>query len=98
MNWRNWFRPEPEAAPEPAAEPEPPAWMRLGESRAVDVGWLLDTDKARFIWAEPQRVRRSDPAPTHAESASYWNFRSCATSRCGPGRWMPRRILHRAIA
>lgn len=40
-------------------------------SRAVDVGWLLDTDKARFIWAEPRRVRRGDPPPRHAKSVNY---------------------------
>lgn len=46
-------------------DPEP------ARHRAVEVGWLLDTDKAHFIWAEPQRVRRNDPAPTHAKSANY---------------------------
>ncbi|OYX93081.1 MAG: hypothetical protein B7X90_03270 [Novosphingobium sp. 17-62-19] len=40
-------------------------------ARAVDVGWLLDTDKARFIWAEPRRVRRGDPPPRHAKSVNY---------------------------
>lgn len=37
----------------------------------VDVGWLLDTDKAQFIWAEPRRVRRDDPPPTHAKSVNH---------------------------
>lgn len=49
----------------------PPRWMRPGDGRIVDVGWLLDTDKARFIWPEPRKVKRDDPAPRHAKSASY---------------------------
>lgn len=48
-----------------------PAWMRQGESRVVEIGWLLNTNTARFIWAEPRRVRRSDPAPKHAKSVNY---------------------------
>jgi hypothetical protein len=48
-----------------------PAWARPGDGRAVDVGWLVDSDKARFIWFEPRRVRRNDPPPRHAKSASY---------------------------
>jgi hypothetical protein len=48
-----------------------PEWMRQGAGRVVDVGWLLDSDKARFIWFEPRRLSRGDPAPTHAKSASY---------------------------
>lgn len=48
-----------------------PAWARQGDRRAVDIGWLLDTDKARFIWSEPQRVKRSDPAPAHAKAVNY---------------------------
>jgi hypothetical protein len=51
------------ADPRPEAEPPRP--------RAVEVGWLLDTDKARFIWPEPRRVKRADPAPTHAKSVNY---------------------------
>lgn len=46
-----------------AASPAP-----LG--RVAEVGWLLDTDKARFIWAAPRRVQRDDPPPTHAKSAA----------------------------
>ena len=49
----------------------PPSWAKPGEGRAVDVGWLLDTDKARFIWPEPRRIRRGDPPPTHAKSVNY---------------------------
>ena len=40
-------------------------------SRAVEVGWLLETDKAHFIWAEPQRFRRDDPTPVHAKAVNY---------------------------
>lgn len=39
--------------------------------RIVDIGWLLDTDQARFVWPEPRRIRRGDPAPTHAKSVAY---------------------------
>lgn len=38
--------------------------------RAVDVGWLLNTTTARFIWGEPRRVTRDDPPARHAKSAS----------------------------
>lgn len=48
-----------------------PAWAEPGKGRVVDVGWLLDGDKARFIWADPKRVQRGDPPPRHAKSASY---------------------------
>ena len=48
-----------------------PAWTRKGQGRVVDVGWLLDTDKARFIWEEPRRVRRDTPAASHAKSVNY---------------------------
>ncbi|MCE7798508.1 hypothetical protein LWE61_18410 [Sphingobium sufflavum] len=41
------------------------------ERRFVDVGWILDTDKARFIWADPRRVKRGDPPPKHAKSVNY---------------------------
>ncbi|MDB5433509.1 MAG: hypothetical protein JWP35_4625 [Caulobacter sp.] len=44
-----------------------PRW----NSRAVEVGWFLDTDKAGFIWDEPKRVKRDDPAPTHAKSVNH---------------------------
>lgn len=48
-----------------------PAWMQPGKGRIIDVGWLLHTDKARFIWFEPKRIVRGDPPPRHAKSASY---------------------------
>ena len=40
-------------------------------SRAVEVGWLLNTDKATFIWDEPRRIRRDEPAPSHAKAVNY---------------------------
>ena len=46
-------------------------WMAPSTRRAVEIGWLLDTDKARFIWGAPQRVKRGDPPPTHAKSVNY---------------------------
>lgn len=49
-------------APADAAEPL---------SRTVEVGWLIDTDKAKFIWEGPRRIRRTDPPPTHAKSANF---------------------------
>jgi hypothetical protein len=46
-------------------------WERPGTGRSVDIGWILDTDKARFIWPEPRRIRRGDPPPRHAKSVNY---------------------------
>lgn len=40
-------------------------------SRTVDVGWLLDTDKAGFIWHAPQKLSRNDPPNDHAKSVRY---------------------------
>lgn len=48
-----------------------PGWAKASDSRIVDVGWLIDSDKARFIWFPPRRVKRGDPPPRHAKSASY---------------------------
>lgn len=48
-----------------------PSWAKPSGQRSVDIGWLLDTDKARFIWQEPRRVKRDDPAPNHAKSVNY---------------------------
>lgn len=63
MAWLDRFRKKQDC--------ERPQWMTQGESRAVDVGWLLDTDKAQFIWSEPRRHKRADPAPTHAKSVAH---------------------------
>jgi len=39
--------------------------------RAVEVGWLLDTEKAGFVWDAPRRLVRDEPAPDHAKALSY---------------------------
>ena len=39
--------------------------------RSVEVGWLLNADKAQFIWEAPRRMSRDDPAPNHAKSVNY---------------------------
>lgn len=36
--------------------------------RVVEVGWLLQTQKAGFIWEAPRQFTRLDPAPQHAKS------------------------------
>lgn len=62
---KRWTAGEPAApieAEAPAAAPLP---------RVVEVGWLLDTQKASFIWAAPKRVKRQDPPPRHAKAVSY---------------------------
>lgn len=59
MKWLEWLK---------GRQPE---WLQPGTRRAVDVGWLLDTDRARFIWSEPRRVKSDAPPPRHAKSASY---------------------------
>lgn len=42
-----------------------------GNGRVVEVGWLLDTDKALFIWDAPRQFRRQEPTPTHAKSVMF---------------------------
>ena len=37
-------------------------------SRTVEVGWMLETDKAGFIWEAPRRLTLDYPAPEHAKS------------------------------
>lgn len=54
-----------EPAPVPELEQIPP------RPRIVDVGWLLDTEKARFIWPEPRRVTLDNPPPRHAKAAGH---------------------------
>src|SRR6185369_14908059 len=36
-----------------------------------EVGWLIDSEKATFIWEGPRRIKRNDPPPTHAKSANF---------------------------
>src|SRR3954447_5150535 len=40
-------------------------------SRTVEVGWLLDAEKAGFIWSAPQKLTRDDPKARHAKSVRY---------------------------
>lgn len=40
-------------------------------TRAVEVGWVLDTDKAGFIWEAPRRFTRSESPPEHAKAVAY---------------------------
>lgn len=49
-----------------ASRPAPPE-----SSRAVEVGWLLDAQKATFVWEAPRRLTRTEPAPEHAKAVSY---------------------------
>lgn len=41
------------------------------DRRILEIGWLLDTDKAGFIWEAPRQFRRTDPAPKHAKAVNY---------------------------
>jgi hypothetical protein len=38
--------------------------------RVADVGWLLDTDKAGFIWDAPRKLSRPTGRTTHAKGVS----------------------------
>ena len=37
-------------------------------ARQAEVGWIIDAEKAGFIWAEPTRVRTEESDQTHAKS------------------------------
>jgi hypothetical protein len=50
---------------------EPQDAERTRGPRSVEVGWLINTDKAGFIWDPPRRVMRDDPPPNHAKSVNY---------------------------
>jgi hypothetical protein len=39
--------------------------------RAVEVGWLIEADKAGFIWDAPRRLTRTEPAPQHSKAVAY---------------------------
>lgn len=39
--------------------------------RTAEAGWLINADKASFIWEGPRRIRRNDPRPSHAKSVSF---------------------------
>jgi hypothetical protein len=40
-------------------------------SRAVDIGWLLDSEKASMVWEAPRRISRNEPTPEHSKAVSY---------------------------
>ncbi len=44
---------------------------KIPERRVVDVGWLLQTESAGFIWERPRDISRQDADPTHAKSVAY---------------------------
>lgn len=37
----------------------------------VEVGWLLQTDDASFIWDAPRALKRPEPLPVHAKSVAF---------------------------
>jgi len=39
--------------------------------RVVDVGWLLQTEHASFIWEAPRPFRHTEPPPQHSKSVAY---------------------------
>ena len=40
-------------------------------SRTVDVGWIIDTEKAGFIWEAPRRLSSDYPSAKHAKSVAF---------------------------
>lgn len=44
---------------------------RPARSRTVEVGWILDTDKAGFIWDSPRRMSVDSPGSQHAKAVNY---------------------------
>ena len=40
-------------------------------THVVDVGWLLQTDHASFIWDAPRPVKRRESPPAHAKSVAF---------------------------
>src|SRR4051812_38080840 len=38
--------------------------------RIVDVGWIMDTDRAGFIWEGPRKLTRPTGRTTHAKGVS----------------------------
>ena len=40
-------------------------------SRNVEVGWLLDTNQAQFIWEAPRKLSRDYPPAHHAKSVAF---------------------------
>jgi hypothetical protein len=40
-------------------------------SRTVEVGWIIDTERASFIWDAPRKLVGEEPASKHAKSVGY---------------------------
>jgi hypothetical protein len=63
-----FFKNKSDASPDVAsaepAEPSPPL------PRIAEVGWLLDTDEAKFLWGEPKRVRTFERNAEHAKAVN----------------------------
>ncbi len=46
------------------------SWLKKKQDlrRSVEVGWVLDTEKAGFIWAAPERLKLGESEQDHAKS------------------------------
>ncbi|MFM9889589.1 MAG: hypothetical protein ACKVOE_02940 [Rickettsiales bacterium] len=42
-----------------------------GDNRVVDVGWVLDTERAGFIWDAPRKLTKPTGKTTHAKGVNY---------------------------
>jgi len=42
-----------------------------GKKNVVEVGWLLHTDQASFVWQDPAPVPRASTSPEHAKAVAY---------------------------
>jgi hypothetical protein len=51
-------------------------WGNTGTKAAVDVGWLLQTDHAQFIWDEPRSNKRVANRKIHAKAVQPSRFNS----------------------
>jgi hypothetical protein len=40
-------------------------------SRTAEIGWVLDAEKAGFIWDAPRRLANNNPPATHAKSVAF---------------------------
>lgn len=41
------------------------------DRRVIDVGWVIDTDKAGLIWEGPRKITRPPEKGTHAKSVNF---------------------------
>lgn len=54
-----------------AEEPTAPPGQRPPERRVVDVGYIIDAEKAGFIWEAPRAQQRQAATTSHAKSVTY---------------------------